>query len=111
MANYLHPIEHPSRARDGMMRETAISFLAYLCIAAMFVARAQPNGNTRAGLDDRPTGARTITFTERDAQSSIQEQAKRFNWKMGWVKQQDSAGGEYELARESFRIFVPADYK
>src|SRR5262245_26627263 len=56
------------------------------------------------------TGSSELKFTERDPQSSIREQAKRFNWQMSWVKQQDPNTGEYDLSRESFRVHVPANW-
>jgi dienelactone hydrolase len=83
------------------------TFAAMTSVAA-FVT---PETCTAPSQEEPNHGASTVTFTDRDPRSSIQEQAKRFNWKMNWVKHQDSTGGEYDLAQESFRLFVPASYR
>jgi hypothetical protein len=89
---------------EGRMITLLGVILAVLPILKSPATEAQQPGSSSAAV----AGSREVRFTERDPQSSIREQAKRFNWQMSWVKQQDPDAGEYDLAREVFRIYVPA---
>jgi hypothetical protein len=80
---------------------------SYIAVLAFEIAPIQAQ---EPGPPPAVTQSSELKFTERDPQSSIREQAKRFNWQMSWVKQQDPDAGEYDLSRESFRVHVPADW-
>jgi hypothetical protein len=56
------------------------------------------------------TGLFEAVFEERHPDSAIRRQAKRFGWKLSIVRENDPEGGEYELADESFQVYVPAHY-
>src|SRR5262245_2156094 len=98
--------ERPGRASIGC----PVSALLVVILAVPTIVQ---DGAIQAQQHEQASGAahgsRELRFTERDTQSSIREQAKRFNWQMSWVKQQDSDAGEYDLSREFFRVYVPTD--
>ena len=60
-----------------------------------------------AGAQDFRTGSFTTSFTERSPLSSVKEYGARSKFTLEQLKKIDPAGGEYDLAKESFRIHIP----
>jgi predicted esterase len=90
-------IESPISVR--LLGALRICFGVLWCVAAPRSAMSQ---------DPPGVGVQEITFSERDPLGSIREQSKRFNWQANWVKQQDPSEGEYDIAKEKYRVVVPA---
>ncbi len=57
------------------------------------------------------TGAFRTAFTERSPLSSIEVFVKRFGGTLDAVRKADPAGGRYDLAKETFEVYVPAGYR
>jgi tetratricopeptide (TPR) repeat protein len=57
------------------------------------------------------TGALQVRFAERAPEGDIAEVAKRWGLEVAQVQQVDPAGGRYDLATESFSVFVPESYR
>jgi hypothetical protein len=51
------------------------------------------------------------TFTERHPLSSVAEFCRRSGWTVDTIRKNDDKGGEYDVAQESFEVYVPASYR
>lgn len=56
-------------------------------------------------------GRYRTAFSERSPLSGIEEFARRYGLGLAEIETVDPAGGRYDLARESFEVFVPATYR
>lgn len=56
-------------------------------------------------------GSFRTAFTERSSLSSIDVFVKRFGGTLDAVRKVDPTGGRYDLAKETFEVYVPGDYR
>lgn len=68
-------------------------------IALLLVLAAQDRGEYRAIFDERHPLSTIKEFTRRVSNTTLE-----------FVKQNDRAGGEYDLAKENFEVYVPPSY-
>lgn len=75
---------------------------------ALITKDTEPDGkHLHAGR----TGEFRTSFTERSPLSSIQVFARRFGWTLGQIRERDPKAGQYDLAEETFEVYVPSDYR
>src|SRR5688572_8948741 len=60
--------------------------------------------------DEPKTGSYHITYSDRSPQSAVEYQARRFGWNMTQLRASEHEK-DYQLASESFEVFVPESYK
>src|SRR3954469_1421936 len=82
-------------------------------VLVMALVAAAPLGPPRAGAEPRapPVGRTTLTFTERHPLSFLDELCRRSGYGPGSFASDEGKKPAYDLADESFEVYVPPDYK